>query len=124
MSITLTPQQVGKILNMSAPTVRKLAAAGKIPGAVNTGTKGTRAYWHFDERALKTWVREQKNGHRELMKTLKINPEPSDLDKTVDAYVELTSRPMGTGITTLMLDIVKQLTRLEEKIDLLSKMWS
>ena len=45
----------GKICGYSAPTMRKLAAKGKIPGAaflVNT--------WRFDQRRLRDWIRRQE----------------------------------------------------------------
>ena len=45
----------GKICGFSAPTMRKLAAAGKIPGAALLVNR-----WRFDEQRLREWIAEQE----------------------------------------------------------------
>jgi len=110
------------MIGRSAPYVRDLAAAGKIPGATNGAKKGKRAYWRFEERIIKAWVRELKAAAKP--KTIApaevVEPEwhPGRETQVPEA------KPAVTGLLTTLAEMNLRLASLEDKVDRLLSVWS
>lgn len=57
---TFTPDEVAKILKLSAETVRDYAQTGRIPGAFKLG-----GFWRFRRAEFEDWLLSQKSAPRD-----------------------------------------------------------